>query len=116
MMAMDLEMMRRSAREASDLLKALSNEHRLLILCNLGDGEKSVGELQDRIGLGQSALSQHLARLRRDGLVKTRRQSQTIYYSLHGEVASRVIEVLYELYCTPSLTDLDAERPADATG
>lgn len=101
MTRLDVEMMRRSAHEASELLKALSNEHRLLILCNLGDGEKSVGELQELIGLGQSALSQHLARLRRDGLVKTRRQSQTIYYSLAGEAASRVIAVLYELYCSP---------------
>ena len=109
---MDVDMMRRSAREASDLLKALSNEHRLLILCNLGDGEKSVGELQELIGLGQSALSQHLARLRRDGLVQTRRQSQTIYYSLHGEVAARVIEVLYDVYCSPCLTETDSERRA----
>ena len=96
---MNLEQMRPAAQRASDLLKALSNESRLLVLCNLAEGEKSVGELQNIIGLRQSALSQHLARLRREGLVRTRRESQTIYYSLAGEEASRVIAVLYDLYC-----------------
>jgi len=96
---MNLEQMRPAAQRASDLLKALSNESRLLVLCNLAEGEKSVGELQTLIGLRQSALSQHLARLRREGLVRTRRESQTIYYSLAGEEASRVIAVLYDLYC-----------------
>jgi len=96
---MNLEQMRPAAQRASDLLKALSNESRLLVLCNLAEGEKSVGELQHLIGLRQSALSQHLARLRREGLVRTRRESQTIYYSLAGEEASRVIAVLYDLYC-----------------
>lgn len=100
-MAMNINQMRESARRASELLKALGNENRLLILCNLASGEKSVGELQQAIGLRQSALSQHLARLRHDGLVQTRRASQTIYYSLDGEEASRVIEVLYSLYCAP---------------
>ena len=96
----DIRQMREAARQASDLLRALGNEHRLLILCNLAKGEKSVGELQELIGLSQSALSQHLARLRHDGLVTTRRESQTIFYSLVGNKASRVIEVLYSLYCT----------------
>jgi len=96
---LNLEQMQASAREACVLLKALSNENRLMILCNLAQGEKSVGELQALIGLGQSALSQHLARLRQDGLVQTRRVSQTIYYSLAGNEASRVIGVLYDLYC-----------------
>lgn len=98
-MIMNINQMRESARRASELLKALGNENRLLILCNLASGEKSVGELQQAIGLRQSALSQHLARLRHDGLVQTRRASQTIYYSLEGEEAARVIEVLYSLYC-----------------
>ena len=97
----DLQQLRESARKASALLKALSNEYRLLILCNLTEGEKSVGHLQTLVDLSQSALSQHLARLRQDGLVKTRRKSQTIYYSLAGQEASRVIAVLYELYCAP---------------
>lgn len=97
----DLEALRDSARQASEMLKALSNENRLLVLCHLGQGEMSVGEIQRAIGLSQSALSQHLARLRQDKLVKTRRVSQTIYYSLNGEAASRIIQVLYELYCAP---------------
>ena len=91
----------RAASQASQLLKALSNEYRLLVLCNLLDAEKSVGELQAIIGISQSALSQHLARLRHDGLVKTRRQSQTIYYSVAGDKAVRVIALLDELYCVP---------------
>ena len=97
----NLDALRDSARQASDLLKALSNEHRLLILCHLSQSEMSVGEIQRAIGLGQSALSQHLARLRQDQLVKTRRVAQTIFYSLNGEEARSIIGVLYELYCAP---------------
>lgn len=96
---MELEKLQESARRASALLKAMSNEHRLLILCQLLPGEKSVGELERLIGLSQSALSQHLARLRRDNLVQTRRQAQTIFYSLAGEEARAVINTLYDLYC-----------------
>jgi DNA-binding transcriptional ArsR family regulator len=98
---MELEKLQESARRASILLKAMSNEHRLLILCQLLPGEKSVGELERLIGLSQSALSQHLARLRRDTLVQTRRQAQTIYYSLAGTDATAVINTLYSLYCKP---------------
>ncbi len=103
MESIELDKLRESARQASELLKALSNEHRLMILCNLLDGERNVGELQALIGLSQSALSQHLARLRQDGLVSTRREAQTIYYSPRGEAARRIIAVLYELYCAPAL-------------
>lgn len=99
-MNLDLEQLQDNARRASTLLKAMSNEHRLLILCQLSKGEKSVGELERLIGLSQSALSQHLARLRRDELVKTRRCAQTIFYSLRGEEASQVIGTLYGLYCS----------------
>ncbi|CAA7626665.1 putative DNA-binding transcriptional regulator [Candidatus Terasakiella magnetica] len=98
---MELEKLKDSARRASALLKAMSNEHRLMILCQLLPGEKSVGELERIIGLSQSALSQHLARLRRDNLVQTRRQAQTIFYSLAGAEASAVINTLYGLYCAP---------------
>ena len=94
-----IERLQKSARRASALLKAMSNEHRLLILCQLLHGECSVGELERLIGLSQSALSQHLARLRRDNLVQTRRSAQTIYYSLAGDEASTIIKTLYELYC-----------------
>jgi DNA-binding transcriptional ArsR family regulator len=87
------------AAEAESFLKALSNRHRLMILCELNRGELSVGDLQDRIGLSQSALSQHLARLREDHLVKTRRDAQTIYYSLASADAEQMISLLYKLFC-----------------
>ena len=99
LLEMELDKLQESARRASTLLKAMSNEHRLMILCQLLHGEKSVGELERLIGLSQSALSQHLARLRRDNLVQTRRQAQTIFYSLSGAEASAVITTLYGLYC-----------------
>jgi len=103
-MTAHIEELEQNARRASVLLKAMSNQHRLLILCQLSKGERSVGELEGLIGLSQSALSQHLARLRRDRLVQTRRSAQTIFYSLRGEEASAVIGTLYNLYC-----DTDAE-------
>ena len=96
---MELNHLEQKAQQASTLLKAMSNQSRLLILCQLNEGEKSVGELERIVGLSQSALSQHLARLRRDKLVKTRREAQTIFYSLHGDEALRVIKTLYGLYC-----------------
>jgi len=87
------------AAEAESFLKALANRHRLMVLCELHKGELSVTKLQEAIGLSQSSLSQHLARLRADELVKTRRSSQTIYYSLANANVSRVIGLLYELFC-----------------
>lgn len=85
---------------AVTLLKALSNERRLKIVCTLYDGEKSVGELEHIVGLSQSALSQHLARLRRDKLVSTRRKAQTIYYSLSSDRAvTDILRTLHSLYC-----------------
>lgn len=95
----DLERIQGNAKRASTLLKAMSNQHRLMILCQLVPGEKCVSELEKIVGLSQSALSQHLARLRRDSLVTTRREAQTIFYSLAGDEASAVIETLYGLYC-----------------
>lgn len=88
-----------AARDASALLRAMSNERRLLILCHLSEGEPSVGQLCDLIGISQSALSQHLAKLRHDDLVTTRREAQTIYYALKGEAARRVLETLHDLFC-----------------
>ncbi|UCC15669.1 MAG: winged helix-turn-helix transcriptional regulator [Gammaproteobacteria bacterium] len=96
---MPAEELRAHASEATRLLKALANESRLMILCNLTEGELTVGQLNEFIPLSQSALSQHLALLRRDGLVKTRRQSQTIFYSLVEGPASRVIAILHDIYC-----------------
>lgn len=89
-----------NARRASALLKALGNERRLVILCYLAKGEHSVSVLEGLVGLSQSALSQHLARLRREQLVKTRRSAQTIYYSLASHEIRAVIETLYALYCS----------------
>ena len=90
------------AEEAAALMKALSNESRLLILCTLAGKELSVTELNEQIPLSQSALSQQLAVLRREGLVTTRKEAQTVYYSLAPSDALRVIELLRELYCTPA--------------
>lgn len=99
-----------NARRASTLLKAMSNERRLLILCHLISGEKSVGELEELVDLSQSALSQHLARLRRDKLVRTRRSAQNIYYSLNGHEAHTVMSTLHGLFCEPgALTDEDRD-------
>ncbi|NIU10985.1 MAG: helix-turn-helix transcriptional regulator [Phycisphaerae bacterium] len=98
---MNLDRLHTSAHQASQLLKTVSNEYRLLVLCQLVEGEKQVAELQSLLDLSQSALSQHLARLRKDKLVTTRRESQAIFYSLASEEVRRIIEVLYELYCSP---------------
>jgi DNA-binding transcriptional ArsR family regulator len=86
------------ATQAAALLKVMGNPHRLMVLCHLADGELSVGQLESRIGLSQSALSQHLAKLRRDRLVKTRRNRQTIYYALNGREARTLMTTLGELY------------------
>jgi DNA-binding transcriptional ArsR family regulator len=83
-------------------MRALANPNRLMILCELHKGERSVGELERAIGLRQSPLSQHLAKLRRDGLVTTRRQAQTIYYTLASAEAEKVIALLYRMYCGPN--------------
>lgn len=88
------------AEAASKLLRAIANEKRLMILCSLADGELSVGALNERIDLSQSALSQHLAKLREDGLVETRRESQTIYYSLACDHTRQIIELLHRMYCS----------------
>ena len=98
---MKLEDLAPRAAEAEAFLKAMANRYRLMILCQLHQGEKSVTTLQGGVGLSQSALSQHLARLREDGLVKTRRESQTIFYSLATPNVSELIALLYRLYCGP---------------
>ncbi len=95
---MDIKTIEGNAAAAVDLLKALSNKSRLMIVCALYSGEKSVGELEKVINLSQSALSQHLARLRRDGIVNTRRAAQTIYYSLNGKSAEKVLRCICEIY------------------
>ena len=96
---LDLDTMRQHASDASRLLKALANEKRLLLLCQLVEGECSVSELNSKVDLSQSALSQHLAVLREDGLVSTRRDAQTIYYALADGPAQRLLSTLHEIYC-----------------
>ena len=95
---METARLHKNLKQASSLLKALSNEKRLLIMCALIKGEKCVGELEEYVGLSQSALSQHLARLRRDGLVQTRREAQTIYYTIKEPNVHHVMKSLCELY------------------
>lgn len=87
------------AEEAANLLKALANANRLMVLCLLSEGEMSVGQLNEQVPLTQSALSQHLAVLRRDGLVRTRRDAQTVYYSAVPGPAADLIAVLHRTYC-----------------
>jgi len=90
----------RQAGEATSLLKAMANECRLLVLCHLAEsGELSVGDLADRIGLGQSALSQHLARLREEGLVATRKEAQTVFYRVRDPRAEQLLALLHDLFC-----------------
>jgi DNA-binding transcriptional ArsR family regulator len=91
--------MQEYAADAAGLMKALGNESRLMILCVLAEGERSVSDLNTIVPLSQSALSQQLARLRQQGLVKTRRESQTIYYALEHGPADRVIMLLHDIYC-----------------
>jgi ArsR family transcriptional regulator len=101
-MKADLSRLQASAAEASRFLRALGNEKRLLTLCHLIDGERSVGALAETVGLSQSALSQHLTKLREDGLVTTRRDSQTIYYRLADPRIEAMIGLLYEQFCKPA--------------
>ena len=92
-----------AADQASDLLKALSNRHRLLIICQLIDSERSVGELAGLLKLRDSTVSQHLALLRRDSLVSARREAQTVYYTIASEPARGVLKALYREYCASKL-------------
>jgi DNA-binding transcriptional ArsR family regulator len=94
-----MELMRRNADAAARLLKMLAHGQRLRVLCLLAGGELSVGQINSRIDLSQSALSQHLAKLREEGLVATRRDAQTIHYRLNNAAAKRLIASLYEIYC-----------------
>jgi DNA-binding transcriptional ArsR family regulator len=99
--AVDVDTMISSAREASELLKALSHEARLVILCMLTEGEKSVSEIEQALSLRQPAVSQQLARLRADDLVETRREGKNIYYSLARPEVRAVIGALYQAFCAP---------------
>ena len=100
-MKIDVETMQNAAGEASALLKALANPHRLMIVCQLIDGPRSVGQLAELVGLRDSTVSQHLALLRRDGLLTATRDGQTIWYSVGSPEAKTLLQTLYSLYCAP---------------
>ncbi len=97
--ALPAEVMGKQAEAAANLLKALSHEGRLMILCHLSSGEKSVTELEDLLRARQAAVSQQLARLRQDGLVATRRDGKAIYYSIADARAAKIMSLVYDMFC-----------------
>ena len=105
-----------SAGAAARLLRALANERRLMILCQLTEGERSVGQLLPLVGLSQSALSQHLALLRAEGLVATRREAQVVWYRISNPSALKLVGTLAEIFCPPEETPHDPCTHAAATG
>lgn len=107
---MEILQLERRSEEASRLLTAMANRKRLLILCHLVAGELPVAELEERVGLSQSALSQHLSKLRAWGLVEGERNGQSVRYRLTSGPAREVIETLYGVYCEPAPSG--TERPA----
>ena len=112
-MKVDPDQMATAADRASELLKSLGNRHRLLILCQLTEGERSVGDLAVFLRLRDSTVSQHLSLLRRDGLVQARRDGQTIWYAIASLPARRVLETLFEIFCKPaSICEPPARRRA----
>lgn len=96
---MNVKELTSQAAEAEGLLKALANRRRLMILCELHTGERSVADLAKAVGLSQSAMSQHLARLREDGILANRREATSVFYFLSDDRAARLIAMLHELYC-----------------
>jgi DNA-binding transcriptional ArsR family regulator len=101
-LATDLDRMNNAADAASELLKSLANRNRLLILCQLGEGERSVGELATLLGIRDATASQHLALLRKDGMVTARRDGQTIWYSIASTPAREVLITLFRIFCHPN--------------
>ncbi len=101
-MKVNPEALKAQSSKASTLLAAMSNEKRLMILCQLIEGERSVTELADLLGARQSTISQHLALLRKDAIVRARRDGQIQFYSLAGDEARCILETLYKLYCGPT--------------
>lgn len=99
---MNIQDLTLNSQDAADLLKVMSNSHRLLILCELNNGERSVSTIEAVVQLSQSALSQHLAKLRQCGVVKTRREAQTIYYSLADPRVTQVMATLHDVFCGPA--------------
>jgi DNA-binding transcriptional ArsR family regulator len=109
------DQMRESAAQAEEMLKALANRHRLMILCQLIEGERSVGDLAAFLELRDSTVSQHLALLRKDGLVSTRREGQTIWYALASQPVRRLVETLYDIYCGASAAPARSDRRKKGT-
>lgn len=103
--------MREQAGAAEEMLKALANRHRLMILCQLIEGERPVRALAGFLGLRDSTVSQHLALLRKDGLLSTRRDGQTIWYSLASDPVRRLVETLYDIYCGPQVVGASKAAP-----
>ena len=101
-MKIKIDDMLAAADEASELLKALANRHRLIIICQLSEKERSVGELAELLNVRDSTVSQHLALLRKDGIVTARRDAQTIWYSISSAPARELVATLYRAYCTPA--------------
>jgi DNA-binding transcriptional ArsR family regulator len=100
----DARRMAEAAQRASELMKTLGHKDRLMVLCHLTSGEKSVGELAQLLDIPQSPLSQHLARMRKENLVNTRREAQTIYYSIASQEAAAFVATMHELYCSADFT------------
>lgn len=110
---LDVATMRKHSASAARLMRSLANPHRLMLLCVLAEGELSVSELNRRVTLSQSALSQHLAVLRNEQLVSTRREAQTIYYSVVDGLALRIVCLLHDEFCS---TPKSARRTSKSTG
>jgi ArsR family transcriptional regulator, virulence genes transcriptional regulator len=113
-MKLDIERIEGAADRACDLLKSMANRHRLLILCQLVDGERTVGELVEFLGIRDTAVSQHLTLLRKDGLVTARRDGQAIWYSISSTEARALLSALYGTFCTPRPVR-GAKRPRTVT-
>jgi DNA-binding transcriptional ArsR family regulator len=113
---MKVNEMEAAAERVSELMKLLANKHRLLVLCQLAEGEKSVSELARLLGVREPAMSQHLSVLRREGLVRPRREAQTIYYALARDDVRGLMEFLYDTYCGDAAgegaQDVDSELEA----
>lgn len=114
----ELDEMMRSARKASDFLKALSHENRLLLLCLLSERERSVSDLEELLAMRQSSVSQQLARLRLDGLVTARRDGKSVYYSIADDSVRRMITVIYDIFCSckPNAAELNASGDTPSAG
>ena len=111
----DIHEIHQNANRASNFIKALANETRLVVLCALAEGEKNVSELEHLLGVRQPTLSQQLARLRSDDLVSTRRQAKQIYYSISSKEAKLVLGLIYELFCTGGGADFERKPASQET-